>query len=72
MFVVVWKNKQLWWMMIIIVLYYLGSALLNAFGLNYFYFAYGYGEGGLKMFYFTVAYALGTIVAQATYLVFCK
>lgn len=72
MFVVVWKNKQLWWMMIIIVLYYLGSALLNAFGLNYFYFAYGYGEGGLKMFYFTVAYALGTIVAQATYPLFAK
>lgn len=72
MFKLVWTNKQLWYIMIVIVLYYLGSALLNAFGLNYFYFAYGYDIGGQYMMYFTVAYALGTILAQALYPLFAR
>mgnify|MGYP001767154902 CR=1 FL=1 len=67
MFIVIWKNRQLWWMMIVITLYYLGSALLNAFGLNYFYFAYDYGTGGSNMFLFTVVYAVGTIVSQVIF-----
>lgn len=67
MFIVIWKNRQLWWMMIVITLYYLGSALLNAFGLNYFYFAFDYGTGGANMFLFTVVYAVGTIVSQVIF-----
>ncbi len=67
MFLTIYNNKQLWVMMFVITLYYLGSALLNAFGLNYFIFAYGYKLGGENMFLFTVAYALGTIVPQALY-----
>lgn len=67
MFLTIFNNKQLWVMMFVITLYYLGSALLNAFGLNYFIFAYGYELGGANMFFFTVAYAVGTIVPQALY-----
>lgn len=67
MFIVIWKNRQLWWMMIVVTLYYLGSALLNAFGLNYFYFAFDYGTGGANMFLFTVVYAVGTIVSQVIF-----
>lgn len=59
-------------MMFVITLYYLGSALLNAFGLNYFIFAYGYELGGANMFFFTVAYAVGTIVPQALYALIAK
>ncbi|MGI6644183.1 MAG: MFS transporter [Bacilli bacterium] len=72
MFQVLYRNKQLWYIMIVIVIYYLGGALLNGFGLNYFYFAYGYEKGGGNMLFFTVAYALGTIIAQATYPLFAN
>ncbi len=72
MFTTIFNNKQLWVMMFVITLYYLGSALLNAFGLNYFIFAYGYELGGANMFFFTVAYAVGTIVPQALYALIAK
>jgi len=72
MFTTIYKNKQLWVIMFVITFYYLGSALLNAFGLNYFIFAYGYELGGANMFFFTVAYALGTIVPQALYSLIAK
>jgi len=72
MFSTIYNNKQLWVMMFVVTFYYLGSALLNAFGLNYFIFAYGYALGGANMFFFTVAYALGTIVPQALYALIAK
>jgi melibiose permease/lactose/raffinose/galactose permease len=72
MFTTIFKNKQLWVMMFVITFYYLGSALLNAFGLNYFIFAYGYQIGGANMFLFTVAYAVGTIIPQALYALIAK
>lgn len=72
MFLTIFNNKQLWVMMFVITLYYLGSALLNAFGLNYFVFAYGYEVGNNNMFFFTVAYAVGTIIPQALYSLIAK
>jgi melibiose permease/lactose/raffinose/galactose permease len=62
---IVIHNKQLMWMSLVILLYYLGSALLNALGINFFYFEFGYT--GLNMTIFTVVYALGTILAQIAY-----
>ncbi|MEG0529514.1 MAG: MFS transporter, partial [Bacilli bacterium] len=41
--------------------------ILNALGLNYFYFLYGYAEGGTIQFIFTVVYAAGTILAQIAF-----
>jgi len=60
-------NKQLLVMAVVILLYSLGSAILNAFGQNFFYFAWGYSSGGTYMFYFTVIYAIGTLISQAVY-----
>ncbi len=64
MFKILKNNSQTRITTIVICVYYLGSSILNGFGLNYFYFNYGYGNGGSIMTYFTVAYALGTIIAQ--------
>lgn len=66
-------NKQLLVMAVVIFLYSLGSAILNAFGQNFFYFKFGYlGRdggmgGGTMMFIFTVVYAVGTLLSQAIY-----
>lgn len=66
-------NKQLLVMAGVIFLYSLGSAILNAFGQNFFYFKFGYlGKeggmgGGTMMFIFTVVYAVGTLLSQAVY-----
>jgi len=67
MFRIFRKNSQVRISTIVILIYYLGSAILNAFGLNYFYFNYGYGNGGTIQFLFTIAYALGTIIAQCLF-----
>lgn len=68
------SNKQLMVMAVVVFLYSLASAILNAFGQNFFYFKFGYlasadGSlaGGVMMTIFTVIYALGTIVSQAVY-----
>ena len=61
-------------MAVVVFLYSLGSAVLNAFGQNFFYFKFGYTAsvdggmaGGTMMTIFTVIYALGTILSQAIY-----
>ena len=67
------SNKQLMVMAVVVLLYSLGSAILNAFGQNFFYFKFGYlGDGsslsgGTMMTIFTVIYALGSIISQAIY-----
>ena len=63
MFRILFRNKQLLAMAVVVLFYSLGSAILNAFGQNFFYFKFGY-EGNF-MFIFTVMYAVGTIVSQA-------
>ena len=62
MFKIIFNNKQLLVMAGVVLMYSLASALLNAFGTNFFYFKFGYD--GLYMTIFTVIYALGTIVSQ--------
>ena len=63
-FKVVVKNDQLRASIIAILLYYTGSGVLVAGGLNYFYFSFGYGEGGSYQFIFTVVFAIATFAAQ--------
>ncbi|HOJ45052.1 MAG TPA: glycoside-pentoside-hexuronide (GPH):cation symporter [Bacilli bacterium] len=72
MFRLMKTNPQLMWVALIIFTYYLGSSLLNSFGLNYFYFSQNYTDGGSIMFLFTVVYAAGTIVSQAIYPLLAK
>lgn len=72
MFKLLGKNKQLLWVAIIIFTYYLGSGLINTFGLSYFYFNIGYDTGGTLMFLFTVVYAAGTLISQAFYPLLAK
>lgn len=64
------SNPQLLWMAIVVLCYSLGSALLNAFGQNFFYFSFEY-EGN-RMFIFTVIYAVGTLISQGIYPVVAK
>lgn len=64
MFTVLKQNDQVRVMVIALFLYYLGSGILNALGLNYFYFAVNYTVGSTIMTIFTVIYGLGTILAQ--------
>ena len=63
MFSVLKNNNQTRWAVIIILIYYTGSGILNALGMNYFYFAVGYSAGGTAMTLFTVVYGLGVIIA---------
>lgn len=63
-FTVVFKNDQLKWSILAIILYYTGSGVLVAGGLNYFYFSFGYAEGGNYQFIFTVVFAAATFLGQ--------
>ena len=72
MFKILKNNSQVRITTIVMCVYYIGSAVLNGFGLNYFYYIYGYGTGGSIMTYFTVAYALGTIIAQCLFPILIK
>lgn len=67
MFEVIKKNDQVKWMTIILFLYYLGSGILNALGLNYFYFAVNFSVGSTVMTIFTIVYALGMIISQFSF-----
>lgn len=64
MFTVIKKNDQVRAMTIILFVYYLGSGILNALGLNYFYFAINFTVGSTVMTIFTIVYGLGVIIAQ--------
>ena len=66
-FSVIFKNDQLRVSIISILLYYTGSGILVAAGLNFFYFCYGYSIGGGYQFIFTVVFALATFAAQLLY-----
>ncbi|MCQ2772208.1 MAG: MFS transporter [Bacilli bacterium] len=67
MFAVLKGNDQLRVMTIVLFAYYLGSGILNALGLNYFYFAVDFSNGSGMMTIFTVMYALGIIVSQSLF-----
>ena len=49
------------------LLFNMGTNLLILFGVNFFYFEFGYSEGGNLIFLFTVMYGLGTLFSQALY-----
>ncbi len=63
-FTVMGKNDQLRYSIIGILLYYTGSSVLVSAGLNYFYFNFGYSDGGTYQLYFTVVYAAATLIGQ--------
>jgi len=67
MFRIFFRNDQLVPMGIASLLYNVGSNLLIIFGVNFFYFEFGYAEAGNLIFIFTVMYGLGTLVSQAMY-----
>lgn len=69
LFKIVAHNKPLLTSVIAILLYYTGSSMMIGFGSNYFYLTYGYGGnyGGAVQLIFTVTYALGTLISQASF-----
>lgn len=67
MFQIFARNDQLIPIGISSLLFNIGSGLLIVFAVNFFYFEYGYAEGGSLVFLFTVMYGLGTLVSQAIF-----
>lgn len=63
-FKVMIKNKQLRVSIIGMLLFYLASGILVAAGLNYFYFSFGYKDGGTYQLIFTIVYAAATFAGQ--------
>jgi len=64
MFDILKQNDQAKWITIIFLIYYTSAGILNALGINYFYFAVNYTVGAAVMTYFTVVYGVGVIFAQ--------
>lgn len=69
-FTVIIKNNQLRYTIIAILLYYTGASILVGAGLNYFYFNFGYENGGTYQTLFTVVYAVATLLGQCLYPLF--
>lgn len=67
MFRVFNRNDQLKVIGTASLLFNVGSNLLIIFGVNFFYFEFGYSESGNLIFLFTVMYGLGTLTSQALY-----
>lgn len=72
MFRILARNDQLIVIGIGSLLFNIGNGLLILFGVNFFYFEFGYSEGGNLIFLFTVMYGLGTLLSQASYSWFTK
>ena len=67
MFHIFARNDQLIAAGIAIFLFQIGSGLLIMFGMNFFYFEFGYSTGGSLVFIFTVMYGLGTLLSQVAF-----
>jgi len=67
MFQIFARNDQLIAAGVASLLFNMGSNLLILFGVSFFYFEFGYSEGGTLIFLFTVMYGLGTLFSQALY-----
>lgn len=63
-FRIIKNNKPLLIMMVAIIFHYLGGSMFNNVGQNYMHYVFGYSEAGSAFFYFLVAYAAGSIVAN--------
>lgn len=72
MFRIFARNNQLISAGISSLLFNIGSGLLIMFGMNFFYFEFGYSEGGNLVFLFTVMYGLGTLISQASFSLLTK
>ncbi|MCR4742387.1 MAG: glycoside-pentoside-hexuronide (GPH):cation symporter [Treponema sp.] len=64
MFKIIGRNDQLVPAGISCLLFNICNGLLIMFGMNFFYFEFGYSEGGNLVFIFTVMYGLGTLSSQ--------
>ncbi|MCR4618835.1 MAG: glycoside-pentoside-hexuronide (GPH):cation symporter [Lachnospiraceae bacterium] len=67
MFKIFARNDQLIPAGIASLLFNIGTNLLLMFGMNFFYFEFGYSEGGNLVFLFTVMYGLGTLLSQIVF-----
>ncbi|MFA5660078.1 MAG: MFS transporter [Bacilli bacterium] len=63
-FKVIVNNKPLLVMLFAIVLHYLSGSMFNNLGQNYMHFVFGYKEAWQAFFYFLIAYAFGSIMAN--------
>ncbi|HOO27710.1 MAG TPA: MFS transporter, partial [Lachnospiraceae bacterium] len=66
------RNDQLIPIGIASFLFNIGSNLLIVFAVNFFYFEFGYSQGGTLIFLFTVMYGLGTLFSQAAFSIISK
>jgi len=67
MFRIFGRNDQLVPAGIASLLFNIGSGLLIMFGMNFFYFEFGYSKGGNLVFLFTVMYGVGTLLSQCVF-----
>ena len=67
MFKIFARNDQLIPAGISSLLFNIGSGLLIMFGMNFFYFEFGYSKGGDLVFIFTVMYGLGTLISECMF-----
>jgi len=67
MFKIFARNDQLIPAGIASLLFNIGSGLLIMFGMNFFYFEFGYSTGGNLVFLFTVMYGVGTLLSQCVF-----
>lgn len=67
MFKIFARNDQLIFAGISSLLFNIGSGLFIMFGMNFFYFEFGYSVGGNLVFTFTVMYGLGTLISQCVF-----
>jgi len=65
MFRILFRNDQIVIVTVAILLHTIASELFVAFGLNFFYFEFGYG--GIQLTIFTVFFGLGTLTALALF-----
>ena len=64
MFRILGRNDQLIPAGISSLFFNIGNGLLIMFGINFFYFEFGYTNGGNMVFLFTVMYGLGTLLSE--------
>ncbi|MBQ0162417.1 MAG: MFS transporter [Treponema sp.] len=64
MFQIFARNDQLVAAGIAAVLFYIGQNQIFLFGMNFFYFEFGYSAAGNLVFLFTVVYGVATLLAQ--------
>ncbi|WP_167958777.1 glycoside-pentoside-hexuronide (GPH):cation symporter [Anaerosporobacter faecicola] len=72
MFKIFARNDQLIVIGIGTLIFNVASGLLLIFGMNFFYFEFGYTKGGDLIFLFTVMYGLGTLLSQVVFPLLAK